>query len=229
MINPAAKNLLLCVKKPLCTVLFVLPSLFSATSARRSGYPALLTENMFFIETLLIGISLSMDALAVSIALGAAERRNFTPWKIFITAFSFGMFQAIMPTLGWFGGTLLGEIVQRYGKIVACVLLAGLGAKMIYEACKHDEEKPVEGFNFTRLMVLSFATSIDALLVGVGYACLQRTGILLDVTIIGCTTFLISACGCLGGCAGGHHFGNKFEILGGAVLVLIGIKILFFG
>ena len=78
---------------------------------------------MFLIETLLIGISLSMDALAVSIALGAVERDKFTPWRMFATAFSFGVFQALMPTAGWFGGSLIGDVVtfRKYRCISAAV------------------------------------------------------------------------------------------------------------
>ena len=184
---------------------------------------------MFLIETLLIGISLSMDALAVSIALGAIERRRFTPWRMFATAFSFGVFQALMPTAGWLGGSLIGELVQRFGNIVAFLLLSALGAKMIWETYHGVEEEKLEGFGYWRLLVLSFATSIDAFLVGVGYACLGRSSILWDVVLIGCTTFVISFWGCMIGRTVGGRFGNKFEALGGAVLILIGIKTLVFG
>ncbi len=184
---------------------------------------------MFLIETLLIGISLSMDALAVSIALGALERRNFTLWRMFVTAFSFGVFQALMPTAGWFGGSLIGDVVQKFGNIVAFLLLFVLGAKMIWETYRGGEKEKIDGFSYGRLVVLSFATSIDAFLVGVGYACLGRTSILWDVVLIGCTTFVISAWGCLIGRAVGGKFGNRFEALGGAVLILIGLKTLIFG
>ncbi len=184
---------------------------------------------MFFIETLLIGISLSMDALAVSIALGAVERGRFTPWRMFATAFSFGVFQALMPTAGWFGGSLIGDVIQRFGNIVAFLLLFALGAKMVWEAYKGGEGEKIDGFTYWRLMILSFATSIDAFLVGVGYACLGRTKILWDVILIGCTTFVISGWGCTIGRSIGGRFGHRFEALGGAVLMLIGLKILIFG
>jgi len=184
---------------------------------------------MFLIETLLIGISLSMDALAVSIALGAVERDKFTPWRMFATAFSFGVFQALMPTAGWFGGSLIGDVVQRFGNIVAFLLLFALGAKMVWETYKGGDGEKIDGFTYWRLMVLSFATSIDAFLVGVGYACLRRTNILWDVVLIGCTTFVISGWGCLIGRAIVGKCGHRFEALGGAVLMLIGLKILIFG
>lgn len=184
---------------------------------------------MTFLETLLIGISLSMDALAVSIALGAAEHRNLTAWKILMTAFSFGLFQAVMPTIGWYGGNMAANITQKYGGIVACLLLAALGGKMIWDAVKKKEDEPPERFSIPRLLTLSVATSIDALLVGVSFACVGHTNIFADVVIIGCTTFTISAIGCLAGRAGSKLFGDKFEVFGGIILILIGIKILIFG
>ena len=100
---------------------------------------------------------------------------------------------------------------------------------MIHEARGGEEKDEVAAFSFQRLIVLSFATSIDALLVGVGYACLKRTGILLDVLLIGCVTFLIAAGGCLFGRCCGRRYGKNSEIFGGLVLIGIGIKVLLFG
>lgn len=184
---------------------------------------------MYLIEPILLGISLAMDALAVSLALGAVERKDFNWRKILLTAFSFGIFQAVMPLLGWFGGSLFGTLVQTYGRILASFLLIGIGVKMVYEVYKLDDDDEITGFCFCRLIVLSFATSIDALLVGVGYACLKRTGILLDVALIGTVTLLIAAAGCILGRCCGNLFGSKCEILGGTVLIGIGAKVLFFG
>ncbi len=184
---------------------------------------------MWFIEPVLMGISLAMDALAVSLALGAVERKNFNWHKILITALSFGVFQALMPLTGWFGGSFFGSLVQTYGRIIASILLMGIGGKMIYEVCKPDEEEEISGFSYWRLIVLSFATSIDALLVGVGYACLKRECIIPDVSVIGAVTFLIAAGGCILGRCFGNILGSKCEILGGIVLIGIGAKVLFFG
>lgn len=183
---------------------------------------------MFFIEPVLLGVSLAMDALAVSLALGAVERNNFNWRKILATALSFGVFQSLMPTAGWLGGSLFGYLVQTYGRCLAALLLFGIGGKMVWEAFRKDgdEEEKITGFNFVRLIVLSFATSIDALLIGVGYACLKRVNILADVLIIGFVTFLISGAGCIAGRRGGHIFGNKCEVLGGLVLIGIGVKVL---
>lgn len=185
---------------------------------------------MNLIEPVLLGVSLAMDALAVSLALGAVERSKFNWRKILLTALSFGIFQAAMPLTGWFGGSLFGSFAQTCGRILASLLLAGIGGKMIYESCKSDKENDdITAFNFWRLIVLSFATSIDALLVGVSYACLKRTSILPDAIVIGAVTFLISAAGCIAGRRFGNLFGGKCEILGGLVLIGIGVKVLLFG
>ncbi len=184
---------------------------------------------MSLIEPILLGISLAMDALAVSMALGAAERKNFNWSKILMTAFAFGAFQAGMPLIGWGGGALLGSLVQTFGRCLAAGLLMMIGGKMIYEARRPEREEPVAAFSFRRLIGLSFATSIDALLVGVGYACLNRSGILLDVSLIGAVTFLIAGAGCLAGRCCGRRYGRGSEVFGGIVLIGIGVKVLFFG
>lgn len=182
---------------------------------------------MFFIEPVLLGVSLAMDALAVSLALGAVERDSFSWRKILATALSFGVFQSLMPAAGWLGGSLFGYLVQTYGRCLAALLLFGIGGKMVWEAFrKNGEEEKISGFNFVRLIVLSFATSIDALLIGVGYACLKRESILADVLIIGFVTFLISGAGCIAGRRGGRLIGNRCEALGGLVLIGIGVKVL---
>ena len=177
------------------------------------------------LEILLIGVSLSMDAFAVSSALATAEGKKFSLFRIMATGFFFGGFQALMPLAGWFGGSLFGSLIQMFGKYLAVVLLLIIGGKMIYD---RNEENKVK-FKWTALILLSFATSIDALLVGVSFACLGRTGILPDVCVIGCVTFLLSVCGCFCGRIFGNVFGNKCEIFGGLTLIAIGLKILIFG
>ena len=137
------------------------------------------------------------------------------------------VFQSLMPTAGWLGGSLFGYLVQTYGRCLAALLLFGIGGKMVWEAFrKNGEEEKISGFNVVRLIVLSFATSIDALLIGVGYACLKRESILADVLIIGFVTFLISGAGCIAGRRGGRLIGNRCEALGGLVLIGIGVKVL---
>ena len=214
-----------------------------------------------------MGVGLAMDALAVSLTLGAvgwscpkmrssADRlspvcavcrprgcscgcsdpadsgRELLPWdRIVLIAASFGVFQAIMPTIGWFGSGFFGGLVQKLGRITAGVLLAFVGAQMLWEGFSKEEEpsKKIGVCSLRRLVVLSFATSVDALLVGVSYACLGRTDIAGDVLIIGAVTAAISAAGCVFGRMFGNRFGNRSSLLGGLVLLGIAVKIMFFG
>lgn len=179
----------------------------------------------YWFEIFLIGVSLSMDALAVSIALGTAERKAFTLNKIFLTALFFGGFQALMPLAGWFGGSLCGDIVRTFGRYIAAVLLGYIGGKMIHD--RNQEEKVT--FSLKQLTVLAFATSIDALLVGVSFACLGKGSVVREVLLIGITTFLIAAAGCVIGRIFGKILDGKCEIAGGITLILIGVKVLIFG
>ncbi len=183
------------------------------------------------LEAVLLGISLAMDALAVSLALGVTEQKKFTCGKITLTAGAFGLFQFLMPLTGWFCTGLCGGMVQTYGRIIASLLLLFLGGKMIRESVKSNEDEESVRFGFLRLLMLAFATSIDALLVGISYACLGRSGanVLRDVIVIGVVTFFISVCGCVLGRVCGNILGRRCEIAGGLVLIGIGIKILIFG
>lgn len=182
-------------------------------------------DGTYWIEIALIGISLSMDALAVSVAMGTAERKSFTGKKIAITALMFGGFQALMPLLGWVGIGLCGSWVRVVGKIGAALLLWLIGGKMILD--RNKEEKT--GFGFRALLLLAFATSIDALLVGVSFGCLGYTSVGAEVVLIGCITAVISAAGGLAGRVFGDIFGNKCELAGGLTLIAIGVKVLIFG
>ena len=151
--------------------------------------------------------------------------------KIVLTAAFFGAFQVIMPAVGWFGSGLCGGLVQKLGRIAAGLLLAFVAAQMLREGFSKEEEPAnrIGVCSLRRLVVLSFATSIDALLVGVSYACLGRTNIAGDVLIIGAVTAAISAAGCVSGRMFGNRFGNRSSILGGLVLLGIAAKIMFFG
>ncbi len=156
---------------------------------------------MNYWESLLLGIALSMDAVAVSAALGVTHRLNFTFGKIILTAFLFGLFQALMPTIGWVSGNLCNGFVESFGKIIASALLFLIAGKMLYDCRKKEDngkeevKEKISDFSFFVLLSLAFATSIDALLVGVGFSCLQKSTILMDVTLIGITTFILAASG----------------------------------
>ena len=121
--------------------------------------------------------------------------------------------------------------MQKLGRIAAGLLLAFVAAQMLREGFSKEEDPAnrIGVCSLRRLIVLSFATSIDALLVGVSYACLGRANIAGDVLIIGAVTAAISAAGCVSGRIFGNRFGNRSSILGGLVLLGIAVKIMFFG
>ena len=180
-----------------------------------------------FAEAFLLGVGLSMDALAVSLALGTTEGKDLA-WKTILTAAGlFGIFQAGMPLLGWLGGSLCGEIVLACGKTAASILLCWIGIKMFL-----DRKKEVKAsVQFRRILAMAFATSVDALLAGVGYACLGEvlTLVLPSVLIVGTVTFLISGAGCLIGKASGHVFGSHCATVGSLVLIALAVKVFFAG
>lgn len=180
-------------------------------------------------ESFLFGIGLSMDAMAVSIVLSTTGGSAFTRKKMLLTAFLFGAFQAGMPLAGWFLCTSCNPSLQSWGKWIAFLLLGGIGGKMIYDGLKKKEEEPPPSVTLRQLILLAFATSIDAFLIGVSYACLGRTSILLDVTVIGLTTFVISAIACTAGRFLGRFLGERCTIAGGLILLGLGLKVLFLG
>jgi putative Mn2+ efflux pump MntP len=161
----------------------------------------------------------------------ASNRTPFTWDRIVLAASLFGIFQAMMPTAGWFASGLCGGLVQKLGRIAAGLLLAFVAAQMFREGFSNEESpvKRIGACSLRRLIILAFATSIDALLVGVSYACLGRTDISGDVLVIGAVTAAISTAGCVSGRMFGDRFGNRCSIPGGLVLLGIAVKIIFFG
>lgn len=180
---------------------------------------------MSIIEIFLIAIGLAMDAFAVSIASGVTLKRCCVQNALKI-ALSFGLFQAIMPIIGWLAGLTLKAYIEQVDHWVVFGLLAFIGTKMIYEASKLNEEqcKP-DPLAFGTLMLLSVATSIDALAVGLSLGILQ-VRLWLPVGIIGLVTFGMSFCGVYIGDRIGHFFEKHVERIGGIMLIGIGIKIL---
>ena len=162
---------------------------------------------------------------------GGTPGRSVLSWdKIVLTAALFGLFQAMMPTIGWFASGLCGEIVRKAGRITSGVLLGIVAAQMLREGFSNEDTAARIGVcSLRRLIVLAFATSIDALLVGVSYACLGRENITGDVLVIGAVTTAISTAGCVSGRVFGNRFGNRSGILGGLVLLGIAIKIMIWG
>lgn len=182
---------------------------------------------MGFFELFLIAVGLSMDAFAVSICKGLKMRR-FNVRHAGAIALAFGGFQALMPVIGWFLGKQFESYITGIDHWIAFGLLAIIGGKMAVESFKKEEEdtsEENEKLDVKELLVLAVATSIDALAVGITFAFLQ-VSIVPAVSLIGVTTFVLSA----GGVFIGHKFGAKFkskaELAGGIILILIGLKIL---
>jgi len=166
-----------------------------------------------------------MDAFAVSIVSGATYKQLKTRHAFRIALF-FGAFQAIMPLLGALAGLTIKDYIADYDHWIAFALLTAVGGKMIYESFKI--KKPRQNLNPSNLhvlLVLSVATSIDALAVGMTLSFLA-TGIFTAVTIIGLITFALSYLGVYIGKSFGHFFENKIEALGGIILIALATKIL---
>lgn len=175
-------------------------------------------------ELLVLAIGVSMDALAVAICKGLSIQKLKFRHALLVGAW-FGVFQALMPTLGWLLGSTFAELIYAVDHWVVFVLLAILGGNMIREALSKDEEECDPSLAFGAMLVLALATSIDALAVGVSLSLLQ-VNILATALPIGLCTFVISTVGVKIGNVFGARFKSKAELLGGAVLILIGLKIL---
>lgn len=180
---------------------------------------------MNFISILFIGIGLSMDAFAVSIAKGMCLKKDIGKAAIQL-AFWFGLFQAVMPFLGWFAGSYFQEMIASIDHWIAFLLLSAIGINMIKEAkqetCDCDEDTDM---SLKHILLLAIATSIDALAVGISFAFLQ-VNIYEAMLIIGITTFFLSFIAVYLGNRIGGFFQKYAGILGGIILILIGLKIL---
>ncbi len=179
---------------------------------------------MSLFELFLIAVGLSMDAFAVSVCKGLATGRMRKLDAVRIGAW-FGGFQALMPLLGWLLGRQFESYITSIDHWIAFILLGFIGGKMIWEAVRGGEEETGGGLGARELFVLAVATSIDALAVGVSFAFLN-VNIWSSVAFIGVTTFVLSVFGALVGGRLGEKFKDRAEIAGGAILVLMGLKIL---
>ncbi len=173
-------------------------------------------------ELMLIAVGLSMDAFAVSVCKGLSLN-ELRPRHALLVGAYFGGFQALMPLIGWALGSRFEHAIQSVDHWIAFFLLALIGVSMIREAGKSEELNGDLGFR--TMLLLAIATSIDALAVGITFAFLQ-VRILPAVSLIGSTTFLLSAIGVYIGRAFGLRYKAKAETAGGIILILIGLKIL---
>jgi manganese efflux pump family protein len=177
-------------------------------------------------EIILIAISLALDCLAVSIAGGAVFKNKKGKLKYALkTAVFFSLFQMAMPLIGWWAGYGFKNLITGFDHWIAFGLLAAIGIKMMVEGIKgnqNDEKKSLT--NNRTLIILSFATSIDALAVGISFG-IMDTSLLLSILTIGFFALIFSFAGFMAGNKAGKFFRGKIEIIGGAVLILIGIYI----
>jgi putative Mn2+ efflux pump MntP len=177
------------------------------------------------LSILLIAVGLAMDAFAVSISSGVIIKKSKLKSALTIALF-FGLFQAIMPIIGWLAGFGLRDVIAGFDHWIAFGLLCIIGCKMIYESFSLEPaENKTDPLNIYVLFVLSIATSIDALAIGLSLS-LLNVSIILPVVIIGIVTFSLSFFGVYIGNKFGHFFEKKIEIIGGLILIGIGIKIL---
>lgn len=180
---------------------------------------------MTLISIIFIGLALAMDAFAVSIAGGIIEKKKRIK-HAFFASFMFGFFQMMMPIIGWALGFKFRESIVTYDHWIAFILLSTIGIKMIYEGFKIEEvEEKALSFTISAVLILSIATSIDALAAGLSFACLD-VAIFTPAALIGIITFITCLIGFAIGARFGHLFENKVEIFGGIILILIGLKIL---
>lgn len=179
---------------------------------------------MGIVEIILISIGLGMDAFAVAICKGLSMKKM--NWKkAFIIALYFGVFQALMPFLGYELGINFKDAIQEVDHWIAFILLASIGINMIREALKKDDDDVNDDVGFKTMIVLALATSIDALAVGVTFAFLE-VQIAIPIIMIGIITFIMSFVGVKIGNYFKDKFKDKAEILGGIILIAMGAKIL---
>ena len=178
-------------------------------------------------ELLLLAIGLSMDAFAVSICKGLSMKKASLRAQAICGAW-FGGFQALMPLIGFFLGTLFAEAIEAVDHWVAFGLLALIGFSMLKEAFAKDcdcEEHDAD-LSVKTMFIMAVATSIDALAVGISLAMAGNVNIIAAVVLIGVTTFGLSAVGVKVGNVFGSRFEKKAQMAGGFILILLGLKIL---
>lgn len=180
---------------------------------------------MSFIEILLVAIGLAADAFAVSVSVGSSGIVSDKRSSIRLS-FHLGLFQFLMPIIGWYAGSKFSFFIKEFDHWIAFFILFYIGAKMIIEGRKGEEEKIQK--NLTKgmsMVIVSIATSIDALAMGLSLAFLNIT-IFYPSVVIGIVTFILAVIGFEAGAKLKGHFGKGVEIFGGVVLIGVGVKIL---
>lgn len=180
---------------------------------------------MSLLTIFLLAVGLGVDAFSVAIGIGASNnKKSWTP--ILRLSLAFGLFQFVMPLIGWLAGSTVVDRIQSFDHWIAFALLVLVGGKMIREGFeKESDEQKTDQTRGWPLFLLSIATSIDALAVGFSFS-LLKTDLLFPAAIIGVVCFVMTAVGMIFGKGLARIFGRKVEILGGLVLIAIGMKIL---
>ena len=180
---------------------------------------------MSILTIILLAVGLGVDAFSVAIGIGATNsKKSWAP--VMRLSLAFGLFQFVMPLAGWLAGSTVVDMIQSFDHWIAFGLLVLIGGKMIWEGFeKESDEEKADQTRGWPLLLLSIATSIDALAVGFSFS-LLKTPILFPAVIIGVVCFLMTAVGMIFGKGLAKIFGKKIEILGGLVLIAIGVKIL---
>ena len=184
---------------------------------------------MTLFELILLSVALAMDCFTVSITSGLIQRRLVVRTML-VTALMFGLFQALMPMIGWIGISSFSSMLERWDHWIAFGLLAFLGGRMILSGLKSDDdEKTFDPSRFSTTIMMAIATSIDALAVGLsfgvsGYS--TFSSILFPAIIIGIGSFLFSVAGFMIGAYAGKRIKFPVETIGGIILIGIGVKIL---
>lgn len=184
---------------------------------------------MSLFDLILLSVALAMDCFTVSITCGLIQRRLVVRTML-VTALMFGLFQALMPLIGWIGMSFFSEALVRWDHWIAFGLLAFLGGRMILSGLKPDDsENAFDPTRFSTTITMAIATSIDALAVGLSFGCAGYNtlmSVLLPVFIIGAGSFLFTVAGFAIGAFAGRKIKFPVEIVAGVILIGIGVKIL---
>ena len=171
-------------------------------------------------ELLLISLGLAFDAFSVALAAGA---QGFTPRRIFRLAWHFGLFQFMMPIIGWGFGEVMAKYIGSLGKWIVLIMLVGIGIKMLIEGLKDSTSEVPDLSRGWKMVSLSIGTSLDALGVGFGFG-LMQIAILKPAAIIGIVCSTMTTIGLYLGVRLYQRLGHRTMILGGVILIVIGIK-----
>jgi len=180
-------------------------------------------------EIWLLGLALGIDCFAVSMTTGITTRK-FVKDRMTFMALCFGLFQGGMTLLGFCGTNLFSSFLKPVDHWIAFLLLAYIGSQMIWDGIHDKEEKRINLLNYKTILTMSVATSIDALAVGISFACLDGiydyTNIYFPIIVIGLCSLMLSFIGLALGISLGKKINLPVEIIGGVILIIIGIKIL---